>query len=203
MIALAALLALAAASTEPDTREYRVTIEGKPAGQSRQTVTTKSDGSIEMTCQAEISIRVWFKTYVYGYRGTETWKDGKLVKLESSTVDDDKRFNVTATAESGRTRIVANRSTRTAAPNLWTTTYWQVPPLGEINRIDCDTGIILPGKVEQIRQEQLTIAGKPMNTRKYRISGASTADLWYDDTGRLVRQETWEEGRRVVLELTR
>ncbi len=39
--------------------------------------------------------------------------------------------------------------------------------------------------------------------QRYRLSGDMAAELWYDESERLVREDTVEEGHRTVIELAR
>ncbi|MBX7104931.1 MAG: hypothetical protein K1X57_12670 [Gemmataceae bacterium] len=202
MIALAVLMAIAPAA-EPETREYRVSVSGKQAGTYIQKITPRDDGSTEVTVQTDISLRILLRTYTYKLRSQEVWKDGQLVKVESSSDDDGKRFGVVATAEGPRTRVNVNNRSRAAPPNLWTTSHWQPPAPGELNRLDIDTGRILLGKVQLVGPEQLTVAGATMTVKHYRIFGSDPAELWYDERGRLVRQETLEDGHRTIVEFVK
>jgi hypothetical protein len=69
--------------------------------------------------------------------------------------------------------------------------------------IDADTGHELNARILMVGQEQRTVAGSNQIVQHLRLQGKTVVDLWYDASGRLVRQEWLEEGHKTVLELAR
>ncbi len=48
----------------------------------------------------------------------------------------------------------------------------------------------------------MSVSGKPHRCQHFRVTGENLlVDLWYDSDGRLVRQESMEDGHRTVLDL--
>ena len=142
---LAAVLGSAPATAgETEVREFRIVIDGKPAGDYRLSVTRQEDGTLVQSGQADVRLRVLVKTYSYTYRGTETWKNGRLVKLDSTCNDDGKAFAVSAQAADGKLKVRVNGVERTLPGDAWTTSYWQLPPPALRNRglsiLDADCG---------------------------------------------------------------
>src|SRR4051812_3914569 len=78
----------------PETREYRITVDGRAAGTYTMTITELPDGTVEQAGRADVSMRVLLKTFSYSYNGTETWQNGRLVKLQSQANDDGKQYQV-------------------------------------------------------------------------------------------------------------
>jgi hypothetical protein len=195
---------LLTAAPEAEKREYRVFVDGKPAGVYKVSISPQPDGSIVETGQADVSVQVLLKTVTYAYRGTETWKDGRLVKLESSTNDDGKKFQVQTAADGSSIRVTVNGKVHTVPANVWATSHWFLPVdrrNGEISRIDVDTGKLLSGKIQAVGRDHVTAVSQPIIATHYRITGAAPADLWFDAADRLVRQEAVEEGHKTILEL--
>lgn len=205
MTPIAALLTLCLAA-EPEVREYRITVDGKPVGTYRLEVRPRGADQTEVVAEANVSARWFLKTYTYRYRGTEIWAGDRLVELKSSSDDNGRRYTVVAAEDTQRTQVTANGVSRSAPRGMWTTSHWRLPPgkkAGEVTRLDVDTGRIVPGKLELIGPASLTIGGRPVATTRYRITGMAPAELWFDENERLVRQETMEDGHRTILELTR
>lgn len=203
-IVISLLLTLSAAETE--TREFRVLVDGKPAGSYKMTIENRSDGSLFQTGQADVSLQILLRKVTYTYRGTETWKDGRLIKLETSTNDDGKRYQVRAAPDGANLLVTADGKSHTAPANVWTTTYWHLPAdrrQGEIIRIDTDNGNVLTGKIHHVGREKITVAGQTVTATHYRITGAAPNELWFDGADRLVRQEAVEDGHKTVLELAK
>ena len=135
-------------------------------------------------------------------------KDGKLIKLDSNTDDNGKRFIVSAVAEAAGLRVRVNNVERMARPDVWLTSYWTLPDPKMRNNvipiIDADNGKDLSAKLQFVATEQRVVAGQNVSLNHYRLAGTGlTVDLWYDGSERLVRQDWVEQGHRTTLELTR
>jgi hypothetical protein len=191
-----------------EVREFSVNIDAKPAGQYQMTINRQDDGTVQMSgrCDTQVTYVAVLK-YTYSYQGTETWKDGRLRKLDSSSDDNGKRFNVQVVPDTDGLRINANGQTQTAPANSWLTTYWSLPDAKlrnhAVSLIDADTGRIIPAKLDYVGPAQLTIAGQEQNYAHYRLTGGVQVELWFDNQERLVRQEWVEDGHKAVLELAR
>ncbi len=211
-LALLAVVVLAAPkvrAADTEVREFSVSVDGKRAGQYTMTITRQDDGSSRMTAAAEIrlSFLAGLKTYTYAFGGTEVWaKDGRLLRLESNSNDDGKRFTVLATAEGKELRVRVNGQERTTRPDVWVTTYWRLPGADQRNQaialLDADTGKDIVARLQYVGPAQVNVAGQMQNMAHWRLSGGAQVELWYDGAERLVREEFVEDGHRTVLELT-
>jgi hypothetical protein len=205
----AALLApacSAARAADTETREFSVSVDGKRAGGAMMVIARADDGTTTVASDTEVRVTVLgLNAYKYSYRGKETWKDGKLVKFESTCNDDGKRYVVTAAAEADGVRVTVNNQERMVKSNVWLTTYWAKPDNKVINQtiplVDADNGRDLEAKVTFVGQEQLKIAGQAQNVMHYKLTGKVNVDLWYDAADRLVRQEWVEDGHKTLVEL--
>jgi hypothetical protein len=61
----------------------------------------------------------------------------------------------------------------------------------------------LHGRLARIGEETLKIAGQRRVCTHYSVGGDVQVDLWYDESRRLVRMETIDQGHKTVLELMR
>lgn len=189
-----------------ETREFAIRVDGKPAGEYRMTIRDE-DGSVNLVAQADVRFRYLLYNYTYQYRGNETWKDGKLQRLESNTKDDKKQYEVTAWTDGQAMHIKSNGQERTTRPDVWTSTYWRLPDARFRNQpvplIDVDTGKDLRASLHYIGINAVQVNGQAQNCTHYRVTGAVQVELWYDSHDRLVRQESIEDGHRTLLELAR
>jgi hypothetical protein len=198
---------IARAAGETEVRDFTTYIDGKQAGDYQMTIVSQQDGSVTMTGRASIDIRVLVVgRYRYTYNGTETWKDGRLVSFQSSSNDNGKEFQVSAAADADGLHVTVNGRPHVARAEAWLTTYWRLPdrklrsqPLA---LLEADTGQDLAGNLEYVGLEEVSVAGQKVRCNHFRLTGGVHADLWYDGTERLVRQEWLEEGKRVLLQLS-
>jgi hypothetical protein len=207
----AALLVLTVAlapalAGEPEIRDFAVNIDGKPCGQSHTTVQPKDDGSTIITTVADVNIDRLLVHYAYSYNGTETWKDGKLVKLDSKTNDNGKRWIVSATTNKDGLKLIVNGVERSVRGDVWGTSYARYPNTELCDKIvpllDVDSGRELTARLESIGSEEVFVSGQKAACTHFRLRGDVSVDLWYDGQKRLVRQELIEQGHKVLTELT-
>jgi hypothetical protein len=198
---------LARAASNSEVRDFTTFIDGKQAGDYQMTITTQDDDSVTMTGRASIDIRVLVVgRYRYTYNGTETWKDGRLARFESSGNDNGKQFQVTAAPDADGLHVKANGREHIARGEAWLTTYWRLPDRKlrdqPLSLLEADTGRDLAGNLEYVGLEEVSVAGQTVRCAHYRLTGGVHQDLWYDGTERLVRQEWVEDGKKVLLQLS-
>jgi hypothetical protein len=198
---------LRAVAADTEVRDYVTYIDGKRAGDYRMTITAQDDGTVTMSGQARISLRVFLVTYRYSYSGTEVWKGHRLQQLQSRTNDNGKPYEVSAQADADGLRLRVNNQPGRAAADAWTTTYWQLPEptarQGNKALLDADTGRVLSATMQYVGASQVSVAGAAQTCAHYRLSGQVQVDLWYDGQARLVRQEWVEDNHKAVLSLAR
>jgi hypothetical protein len=193
-------------AAEVEEREFATLLDGRRVGDYRMKIAQEEDGSISQSSQGQMQLALPHGLAHYRYCGTEVWKDGLLVRLDSTSTDDTKQTTVSATAEGPGLRVVVGDKERMVSGPAWSTTYWQLPPADvrtqKLTLLDADNGHDLHGKLEPLGTGQVVIDGQPMSCLRYRLTGSTQVDLWYDAQERLVRQEWSQDGHRVVLELT-
>jgi hypothetical protein len=201
-----ALTALPSHAADTDTRDFAIYVDGKRAGESHVTVESKDGGVTVVSTTAEVTINRLLVHYSYSYNGTESWKDGKLVRLDSRTNDDGKRWTVSARVEKDVLKVTANNSEREVPADVWATTFARYPDTDRCNQavplLDSDTGKAMTAKLEFVGREELTLAGQKIACNHFRLRGDVSTDLWYDGKKRLVRQEALDQGHKVLTELT-
>src|SRR5207253_660929 len=143
--------------------------------------------------------------YKYTYRGTETWKDDRLFRLDSTCDDDGQRYTVHAEADGNRLRVTVNGAERAVRPDVWTTSCWRLPPAQYRNAalvlLDADTGREIAGRLQYVGTSKVDVAGQTQECVHYRVTGGTKLELWYDAQERLVRQESQEQGHATVLQI--
>jgi hypothetical protein len=216
-LGIVALLSITGASraeaTETEVRDFEISLDGKVWGNYRMTISRHDDGKMSVTGQANVVVKKAFITvYRYSYSGTEWWQDGKegrLLRLDSTSNEDGKQFDVHAAASPNGLRVVVNGQERPMSADAWTTTYWRLAAARFHNNavplLDADTGRGFNGRLEFVGTEQLPVGGQNRRCHHFRVTGGPNGvdDLWYDDFGRLVRQEFTERNTRTVLTLVR
>lgn len=211
---------------EHQTREFQVSVDGKPRGKCTMQIQTREDGVETVRIKAALSFNFVVYEYRYSSTGTEVWKNGRLLELENAADYNGKKYAVKAKAVKNGLHVTVNDKPFEAGADVWVTSYWHLPdhvaqaggknvvPAGGVRParkeskttvalLDSDKGRHLKGQVQRIGDETVTVAGKKQTCTHYKIAGDVDVDVWYDSDRRLVRQQTVEEGHKTVMELTR
>ena len=206
-VASLAMLAGSGSAADIETRDFAVLVSGKTAGEVHMTIQKQESGAVSVRCDTDIKVVVPLVSYKYSFRGSETWKDRRLVRLDSNTDDNAKRFHVSAVAAADGLKVKANNVERTIKSEAWTSTYWSLPDPklrdGVLIILDADTGRDMEAKLSYVGSEKHRVAGQEVTLNRFRVSGKVSVDLWYDGHERLVRQEWVEQGYKTTMILVR
>ena len=212
-MAMASLAMLGAAQAgEIETRDFAVMVSGKVftgkhAGEVHMTIQKHDGGTVSVRTDTDIKLTFPLPSYKYSFRGSEAWKGHRLVRLDSNTDENAKRFLVSAAAGPAGLKVKVNNVERTVKAEAWTSTYWTLPDPklrgGALTVLDADTGRDMAGKLAFVGAEKHRVAGQELALNRYRFTGKVVVDLWYDASERLVRQEWVEMGYKTTMVLVR
>jgi hypothetical protein len=208
VLMMAFLLADSVRAEDVQERLFTIQVDGKAAGEARMTLSRRDDGSQVVTSQANVQVRFLLK-YTYNYEGTEIWKDGRLVSLQSHCNDNGRRFVVSAAAEEAGLRVIVNGQEHLGRAEVWTTSYWQLPDARPVSRpvitFDVDRGEEQARHLHYLGAEEIVVAGQKQRCDHVRLAGGSApvVDLWFDAAHRLVREEFMDLGHRTVVQLAK
>src|SRR5207247_1193791 len=99
--------------------------------------------------------------YHHTYHGTETWKAGKLLRLDAVSDDDGKKREVTAAAGDKMLRVTVNGQRSDIRLDVWTTSFLRLPEESRRDKplplLNVDSGKETTGTLEYIGTEKLTV----------------------------------------------
>jgi hypothetical protein len=194
------------ASEQAQTRDYQVMVDNKPAGHFHLTISPAPDGKTVVTAEAAVRVRIKLFVYTYQYQGTEVWAGDRLERSQGHSADGGKKHTVAAVMQGDRATITVDGRSRADLACSWTTTHWRLPPQAKDDArlavLDVDAGKRLQARLQRIATERVNIAGQVHACTHYRVSGGDEAEMWFDESNRLVRQFTIEDGHRTELRLT-
>lgn len=195
-------LALATPGLADDNRTFQISVEGKPSGQFQVKIAEK-DGVTECTMSTRVEVKALIGKYRYTLDSAETWKGGKLTSMKASCNDDGAKHEVTLTVDGESATLTADGKASKVPATVCPTSYWKLPPVGDLTLVDSDTGKLIPAKLEKVGAEKVRVLGADKEATKYRLNGKGLdITLWYDGDGRLVRESFVERRHQTVLELT-
>jgi hypothetical protein len=211
-------------TVEAQKREFSISIDGTKRGTNTMQIRRLSDGTVWMRGESQIRINYLVYRYNYSSNGTEVWKNGRLLAMKNFADYNGTQYNVKARADDKSIQISVNGTISRVPPDLWLSSYWQSPDqlaVGSdraaadpnslaaqnagnrfVSILDADLGQKSNGTLVRVGQEMLPVAGEQKECTHFHLTGDKTLDLWYDSTGRLVRQDSTERRHQVRFELT-
>src|SRR5215213_9131255 len=137
------LLLLGALPILAEERTYSITIDGKPAGEMTISFQARDDGSTAVTVWAEYHADRPTPV-AFEYRGTEIWKDGRLVRLDGLGTENRQKGGITLVAGKGAYALKAGVKEVSVRDEVWPTTGAMMPdPDGKPLVVDVITGDVL------------------------------------------------------------
>jgi hypothetical protein len=205
---LPSALAQAPAERTDEIRQYDVFVKNKPVGNVSIRISQAPDGTTTECTDTSVEAKFLFVTYRYEFHGKEIWQSDRLVQIDGRTNDNGTPLQVQAAVDSQRSRIeVQGKEPRSGPPLAMTENYWRLPSAaataGNFSVIEPDTGIVRTTRLQYIGADSVTVEGRPIACNHYRLTGEAAAELWFDGQGRLVLQQTVEQGYATEQRLVR
>ena len=187
------------AQTTDEIRQYDVIVKNKPVGNVSIRISQDADGTTTATTDTSIEAAFLFIKYRYEFHSNEQWRGDRFVQMASRTNDNGTPLSVQAVVAMHDSQIdVQGKVSRTGPPLAMTENYWRLPGAEAAKEnfsiIEPDTGIVRSVRLQSVGPDSVTVDGHAIACNHYRLTGEAAADLWYDAQGRLVRQQTVEQG---------
>jgi hypothetical protein len=129
----------------------------------------------------------------------EVWRGDRLVAFDSHVVDNGEAYQVTARANGERTVIEGRRGRIEAPATIVSNHPWNHEAVDRTLLFDTQRGRLQQVQVTPAGIELITIAGRPVAARKYRVSGDLERELWYDEAGNWLQSRLEHDGAKITL----
>ena len=151
----------------------------------------KSNGQLEVESEINFQIKkLGVVLYKYHVKGTEVFKDGKLVKFNSKTNQNKKKKYVNLKLENGE-YIIDGSSFQGKVPEDYILgTWWNHSIVKAKAQISAVSGRIIEQKVTFLGKETIKLGDKSFDTLHFNFSSTDTklskdkklnTDVWYDE----------------------
>ncbi|MGI9508875.1 MAG: DUF6134 family protein [Geminicoccaceae bacterium] len=151
---------------------FDVMREGSDIGDHRYTF--RDDGeALSVQVETDVAVKlplIGVTVYRFEHESHETWQDGRLSALRSTTNDDGQAHQVDLADAEG------------FPASLWNDAILRQTVL--LNTVD---GRSMAASAIDVGPETVQANGKTVPAHHYRLSGDLTRDLWYDASGMLVK----------------
>jgi len=190
------LSASAALAAMPDKLSYVMLKEGEPVG-THEFVFTPSGDDLQVHVESHSRAEVFFMTFTYDHRRTETWKGGAFQGLTSSTDDDGTPHDVVFTRNGTGIDIKADGETKTLDGTALPVTLWNKDILKTGTLYSALDAGPLKIKITGPKREAIKINGKDMEADYYFMEGDLVRHLWYAPDGTFLKTEFKKKGFKI------
>jgi hypothetical protein len=172
--------AAAPASSPEPALSFRVERGGTPIGTHTINFTQVGD---ELHVAIDINLAVSFgpiTVFRYAHSNRETWRDGKLVAIETETNDDGRLFSVSARMTDQGLEVTSSENGTFIAPkNIIPTSYWNPATVEQTRLLDTQRGRIINVRVNETATREALVDGARVPVREYEMTGDLKLKLWY------------------------
>lgn len=159
---------------------------------------------LRVTTDVDLRVRIGpITAFRYEHDSVETYRNGELVSLQTSTLKDGERLSVNITRngdvytgqgsdEEGNSRSV------TLSSSLLPSSHWGGYAVGLETVINTETGVEMPVSIIELGPAMIEVNGRTIETRHVRLEGSLTLDLWYDANGEWVRSQFSVRGQDIT-----
>ncbi|MFN4338443.1 DUF6134 family protein [Parvibaculum sp.] len=172
--------AAAPASSPEPALSFRVERGGTPIG--THTINFTQDGG-DLHVAIDINLAVSFgpiTIFRYAHTNRETWRDGKLVAIETETNDDGRLFSVSARMTDQGLEVTSSENGTFIAPeNIIPTSYWNPATVEQTRLLDTQRGRIINVRVNETATREALVDGARVPVREYEMTGDLKLKLWY------------------------
>jgi hypothetical protein len=185
------------------TRRFSVLYKGFKIGAHKVSYSSAT-GETRVDTEIDLSVKVAFlSVFAFSHRSQETWRAGRLVSLNSQTVEQGETLHVEGAAMPQGFRVMSKAGPVIASPaTLTSNTLWTPAMLEQATVVDAQRGGIMGVSARKFADEQIVIAGSPVRATRYTvITPFFAGTVWYDNANLWVRSEFERDGSKVEYQL--
>lgn len=181
LVALAGLTTAAPSQAVSPPRDisFNVFRAGEPMGS--HTVSFRHDGEkliVEIAIDLEVRL-AFIPVFRYSHRNRETWQDGRLVRLETTTDDDGTKHKVFAEATDDGLRVTDSSGETYIAPaDTIPTSYWNRETVRRSELLNTQSGKMMPVRIEEGAADK-SADGEAAHYRLIKLEDGTPVDVWY------------------------
>jgi hypothetical protein len=201
LVMMAALSITITAQSPESTKEwkFRVLLDDRDIGHHHFTLTdTGSEQRLESEAlfDARIFLLLHFR---YQHSNTEVWRDDCLAEITSQTTTNGKAISLRGIRDADAFVVTTNDQQQRLPACVRSFAYWDKQLLEEGRLMNPQTGRYHDINIEAMDSEPLTVRGKQLSARRYRLSGEKVElDVWYSASGEWLQLESKVRGGRTL-----
>lgn len=161
-------------------------------------------GETRVNTEIRLLIKVaFFTVFAFEHRSEETWRGGRLVSLDSETVEHGETLRVQGAATPAGFRVVSKSGPFIAsATTLTSNSLWTPAVLEQDTLVDAQHGGVIGVSARRFADEQIVVDGRQVPVTRYTfITPYLAGSIWYDADDLWVRGEFERDGAKIQYQL--
>lgn len=150
---------------------------------------TRSGGDLIVDVSIDLEVSFAFITlYRYTHRNREVWRDGQLYSINTRTDDDGTEHWVSGRATAEGFKVESDSGNAVLAADVIPSSYWHPDTREAETLLNTQTGELAQIKVAAGKtKNDLAMPWGPQAARSFEVSGDVDLNLWYDESGCLLK----------------
>jgi hypothetical protein len=205
-ILLLGALALTLVSMDADARiderrswNFSVHLDDSQIGYHRFELKPVDEG-VEVVSEASFDVRfLFFNAFTYRHSNRESWDGRCLKRIESTTRQNDRRFEVLGERVDGRFVLESEGQEEELESCIMTFAYWNPAFLEQPRLLNPQSGEYVSVDVEPLGKQAVTVRGETVLAPAYRVTARQTElTVWYSEDGDWLGLESVARGGRII-----
>ena len=180
LLSMASPMVLASSDSAQQSWNFRVLLDDKPIGYHRVDISTEAN-AITVHTRANFAVSFLFiPVYSYDHETRESWKNGCVVGITSTTDDNGDDYFINSSQQDNRLSLVTQDGDRTLDGCVRTFAYWDIELLKNNYLLNTQTGEYQAASLTDLGTGTLSIDESRIEARHFRLVVEDrTIDLWY------------------------
>jgi hypothetical protein len=186
-----------------ENRRFSVIYEGHRIG-SHTVAYSPATGETRVSTEIRLLVKVaFFTVFAFSHRSQESWRAGRLVSLDSETLEHGETLLVQGAATPDGFRVVSKSGPFLAsAATLTSNSLWTPAVLEQQTLVDAQHGGIIGVSARKFADEHIESDGRSLPVTRYTfITPYLAGSIWYDADNLWVRGEFERDGARIQYQL--
>ncbi|HEX4157265.1 MAG TPA: DUF6134 family protein [Rhizomicrobium sp.] len=148
-----------------------------------------ADTKVQMVTHIKVGI-AFLTLYRFDQTENEQWTDGRLLRMNATTDDNGTVHRASAVARNGKIVVQCDgRISATPPSTIVPFNLWNPALVAQNVALDTRNGGLETIRVEDRGEGNVMVQGRVRRAHHYQIVATFPQDVWYDDSGQLVRVE--------------
>jgi hypothetical protein len=189
--------------TATSNRRFSVLYKGDRIG-AHTVLYSSATGETRIDTEIHLLVKVaFFTVFAFSHRSQETWRAGRLMSLNSETVEHGETLHVEGAAIPQGFRVVSKGGPFIAsAATLTSNSLWTPAVLEQETVVDAQHGGVIGVSARKLADEQIVIGGRQVRATRYTlITPYLAGSIWYDEENLWVRGEFERDGSKIQYQL--